>query len=91
MIVTQNTGSIKYSVSDSVEEKGTTVKRKKSPVNVWSVCEELAIIYEESRSGTNKQQSIYFDENFIKIEAVVIYGICTRDRPEDVWDFPFVI
>ena len=31
VIVTQNTGAIKYSVSDSVEEKGTTVKRKKPP------------------------------------------------------------
>ena len=33
MIVIQNTGVIKYSVSDSVEEKGTTMK-KKPPVNV---------------------------------------------------------
>ena len=55
MIVTQNTGAIKYSVSGSVEEKGTTVKTKKPPVNAWSVCEELAIIHEESRSSTNKQ------------------------------------
>ena len=39
---------------DSVEEKGTIVKKKKSPVNVWSACEELAIIHEESRSSTNK-------------------------------------
>ena len=97
MIVTQNTGAIKYSVSDSVKEKGTTVKRKKLPVNVWSVCEELAIIHEESTSGTNKQSiwmyqyTVYFDENLTKIEAVVIYGIYTRDRPESVWDFPFAI
>ena len=54
VIVTQTIGAIKYSVSDSVEEKGTIVK-KKPPVNVWSVCEELAIIHEESRSSTNKQ------------------------------------
>ena len=89
--MTQNTGSIKYSVSESVKEKGTTVKRKKLPVNVWSVCEKLVIIHEESRSGTNEQQSVYFDENLTKIEAVVIYGICTRDHPEGIWDFPFAI
>ena len=53
VIVTQNTGVIKYSVSDSVEEKGTIVK--KPPVNVWSVCDELGIMHEESRSSTNKQ------------------------------------
>ena len=93
MIVTQNTGAIKYSVSDSVEEKGTTVKRKKPPVNVWSVCEELAIIHEESRSSTNKQSpwiyyTVYFDENLFKIEAVVIYGTCTHGHPEGIWDFP---
>ena len=35
--------------------------------------------------------TVYFDENLTKIEAVVIYGICTRDRPEGVWDFPFAI
>ena len=58
VIVTQNTGVIKYLVSDSVEEKGTTVKREKPPVNVWSVCEELAIMHKEFRSGTNKQQSM---------------------------------
>ena len=46
MIVTQNTGAIKYSVIDSVEEKGTIVK--KPPVNVWSVCDELGIMHEES-------------------------------------------
>ena len=55
VIVTQATGVIKYSVSDSVEEKGTIVNRKKLPVHVWSVCEELAIKHEESRSSTNKQ------------------------------------
>ena len=55
MIVTQNTGAIKYSVSDSVEEKGTIVKRKKPPISVWSVREQLAIIHEESRSIKNKQ------------------------------------
>ena len=32
VIVTQTTGAIKYSVSDSVEEKGTIVNRKKPPV-----------------------------------------------------------
>ena len=32
--------------------------------------------------------SIYFDENLTKIKAVVIYGICTRDRPEGIWNFP---
>ena len=26
-----------------------------------------------------------------KIEAVVIYGMCTRDPPEGIWDFPIVI
>ena len=25
-----------------------------------------------------------------KIEAVVICGICTRDHPEGIWDFPFI-
>ena len=34
---------------------------------------------------------ISIDENLTKIEAVVIYGMCTRDRPEVVWDFPVVI
>ena len=96
MIVSQNTDAIKYSVSDSVEEKGKIVK-KKPPVNVWSVCDELGIMHEESRSSTNKQSlygyisTVYFDENLTKIEAVVIYGICTRDRPEGIWDFPFAI
>ena len=33
--------------------------------------------------------AVYFDEN--KIEAVVIYGICTYDRPEGIWDFAFMI
>ena len=50
VIVTQNTGVIKYSVSDSVEEKGTIVKRKKPPVNVWSACEKLTIIHEKSEA-----------------------------------------
>ena len=97
MIVTQNTGAIKYSVSDSVEEKATIVK-KKPPINVWLVCKELAIIHEESRSSTNKTVTMdisvlynYFDENLTKIEAVAIYGICTCDRPEGLWDFPFEI
>ena len=45
-IVTQTTGVIKYLVSDSVKEKGTIVNRKKPPVHVWSVCEELALKYE---------------------------------------------
>ena len=26
-----------------------------------------------------------------KIEAVVIYEMCTRDRPEGIWDFSFMI
>ena len=97
MIVIQNTGAIKYSLSDSVEEKGTTVKRKKTPINVWSVCEELAIIQEENPEAVQINSlygyisTVYFDENLTKIEAVVIYGICTRDRPEGIRDFPFVI
>ena len=44
VIVTQTTGAIKHSVSDSVEEKGTTVNRKKPPVHVWSVFEEMTIL-----------------------------------------------
>ena len=48
-------------------------------------CKELAIIHEESRSGykytvvmdISVLYNYYFDENFIKIEAVVIYGICS--------------
>ena len=35
--------------------------------------------------------TIYFDENLTKIEAVVIYEICTSDHPEGIWDFPFAI
>ena len=35
--------------------------------------------------------TVYFDENLTKVEAVVIYGRCTRDRPEGVWDFSFAI
>ena len=94
MIVTQNTGAIKYSVSDSVKGKGTTVKRKKTPVYyVWSVCEELAIVHEEVQINSlyGYISTVYFDENLTKIEAVVIYGICTHDCPECVWDFPFAI
>ena len=34
VIVTQTTGAIKYSVSDSVKEKVTIVNRKKPPVHV---------------------------------------------------------
>ena len=81
---------------DSVEEKGTIVK-KKPPVNVWSVCDELAIIHKESRSNTNKQllwiyqYCVYFDKNLTKIEAVVKSGICTHDLQEGVWDFRFAI
>ena len=45
------TDAIKYLVSDSVEEKGKIVK--KPSVNVWSVCDELGIMHEESRSSTN--------------------------------------
>ena len=55
VIVTQTTGAIKYSVSGSVEEKGTIDNEKKLSVHVWSVCEELAIIHKESKSSTNKQ------------------------------------
>ena len=96
VIVTQNIGAIKYSVSDSVEEKGTILKRKELPVNVWSVCGKLTTIHEESRGSTKNNRygyisTVYFDENLNKIEAVVIYRICTRDCPEGVWDFPFVI
>ena len=54
VIVTQTIGMIKYSVSDSVEEGRIIVNRNKPPVHVWSVCEELAIKHEESRSSTNK-------------------------------------
>ena len=34
---------------------------------------------------------VYFDENLAKIEAVVIYGMCTRDPPEGIWDFPIMV
>ena len=34
---------------------------------------------------------VYVDENLTKIEAVVIYGMCTRDPPEGIWDFLIVI
>ena len=34
---------------------------------------------------------VYFDENLAKIEAVVIYGMCTHDPPEGIWDFPIMI
>ena len=90
-------GPVTYSVSDSIKEKGTIVKRKKPSINVWSVCEDLAIIHKESRSNTNKQSLygyisfVYFDENLTKIEAIVIYVICTRDCLVGIWDFPFVI
>ena len=72
------------------------MKRKKPPVNVWSVCVELRIMHEESRSSTKNScygyiSTVYFDEKLTKIEVVIIYGICTRDRPEGVWDFPFAI
>ena len=72
VIVTQTTGVIKYSVSGSVEKKGTIVNKKKLPVHVWSVCEELAIIHEESRSTTKKQSLciVYFDENLTKIKQL---------------------
>ena len=55
VIETENTGATKYSVCDSVEEEGYNCERKKPPVKVWSVFEELAIIHQESRSSTNKQ------------------------------------
>ena len=79
VIVTQTTGAIKYSVSDSVEEKDITMNRKKLPVHVWSVCEELAIIHKESRNSTNKQLLwIYqYYTNLTKIEAIVNYGMCS--------------
>ena len=35
--------------------------------------------------------TVYFDENLTKIQAVLIYGVCTLDRPEGVWEFPFAI
>ena len=94
--VTQISGVIKYSVSDSVEEKGTIVNRKKPSVHVWSVCEGLAIIHEESKlRRTNKQlygyiSIVYFDENLTS-SCNLFYGMCTRDRPQDIWDFPVVI
>ena len=93
--MTQNTGAIIYSVSDSVEEKGTIVK-KKTPVNVWSVCEELAI-YKKNPEAVQINSRygyitiVYFDENLTKIEAIVIYVMYTHDHPEGVWDFPFAI
>ena len=59
VIVTQITGVIKYSVSDSVEEKGTIVNRKKPSVHVWSVCEGLAIIHEESKLRSTNKQSLW--------------------------------
>ena len=64
---------------------------------VWSVCEELATIYTKNpvavqiSSRYGYISTVYFDENLTKIEAVVIYGICTRDCPEGIWDFPFAI
>ena len=65
VIITQATGVIKYSVSNSVEEKGTIVNRKKLLVHVLSLCEELVIIHEESRSSTNK--------HFLWIYHAVLY------------------
>ena len=32
-----------------------------------------------------------FDESLTKVGAVVIYGACTRDCQENIWDFPFMI
>ena len=95
MIVTQTTGAIKYSVSDSVEGKGTIVNRKKLLVHVWSVCEKLAINTKNPESlavQINRYNSIlYFDENLTKIEAVVMYGMCTCYRSEGIWDTPIII
>ena len=34
---------------------------------------------------------VYFNENLTKIEAVIIYGMCTHDHPEGIWDFPVVL
>ena len=78
VIVTQTTGAIKYAVSDSVKEKGTTLNRKKPLVHVSSVCQELAIIHEESKAVQINTcygfiSIVYFDDNLTKIKAVVIY------------------
>ena len=48
VIVTQTTGAIKYSVSDSVKEKGTTVNRKKPLV---ATC-----LFSVSRVGNNTRR-----------------------------------
>ena len=34
---------------------------------------------------------VQFDENLTKIETVVVYGMCTCDCSEGIWDFPVVI
>ena len=89
-------GAIKYSVNDSFKEKGTIANRKKLLVHVWSVCEELAINTKnpeavQLNSCYGYISIAYFDENLTKIEAVVIYGTCTCNHAEGVWDFPIVI
>ena len=64
--------------TDSVEEMDTIVKRKKLPINVWSVREELAIIHEEARNSHYMDISVLYilmKKPYFKIEAVVIYGI----------------
>ena len=78
VIITQATGVIKYSVSNSVKEKGTIVNRKKLLVHVLSLCEELVIIHEESRSSTNKHFLWIYDDKLTKIGGA---GMCARDHP----------
>ena len=34
---------------------------------------------------------VYFDESLTRIEAIVIYVMCTHDHPEGIWDFSVVI
>ena len=79
-----------------LSRKRHNVNRKKPSVHVWSVCEGLAIIHEESKlRSTNKQlygyiSIVYFDENLTS-SCNLFYGMCTRDRPQGIWDFPVVI
>ena len=96
MIVTQSTGVIKYLVSDYVKEKGTIVNRKKPLVHVWSMCEELPIKQKNSEAvQINSCYGyiiiVYFDENLTKIEAAVIYRMCTCDHSVGIWDFLVVV
>ena len=61
------------------------MKRKKP-----SACEELAITQGKNPEAVQINSHygyisiVYFDENLTKIKVVVIYGICTHDRPKGV-------